>query len=555
MKTKKYLLSVVFLSLLFGPVTASGGVINDVDGLFAAAASGGNHTIVGGTYDLSLKSGGGKNLGIVHDLILVPTGDVVIDGNDLYKVNMVDCNATIGDSTNTYRITFTDPNYDTVYVRSWEASPQITFYYCDFANAKSGNCLSIYTYAADPNQLNVTCYDCRAYGATGTNRDGFNCKSSTANGTINLTLVDCEAYDNADDGVTAHNLNTTVKIIGGKYHDNTYGIQFINGSVLEITGDTEIYDNSLYGVHHTGSNGGMVKLQGDISIHDNKCNLLLQGTVHGFADGCTLYNSKYGDIIQTEGTASLAVRNCTLYDPNDDWWALRHDSSGLLAVDGCVFYSTGSTADIGAIYSGTAAGTAITNSIIYAFNNTNDTAIYTETGSKSFINHCTIYDCTYGIAINDSAAISNCILADIDNYAIGCPSSPGTYYNKGGGGYNYFYNNGTNFYQAGSAQQNDIEATIPPGFADAENGDFRLKPNSPCLNAGSKTPGKDLINTGWSSIGAWQGLDRSVIPPANCTEPLEMDFNNDCKVDFEDFAMFSQTWLDCNLDPPEACWQ
>ena len=297
MKTEKYLLTLVFLTLLFGSVSASGGVVNDVDELFAAAASGGTHTIVGGTYDLSLKSGGGENLGIVHDLILVPTGDVVIDGNDLYKVNIGHCNAAIGDSTSTYRITFTEPNGHTVHVFNWKTPTQITFYYCDFANAKSGNCLNIYSYAANGNQLNVTCYDCRAYGATGTNRDGYNCKSGAANGTINLTLVNCEAYDNEDDGVTAHDLNTTVKIIGGKYHDNTYGIQFVDGSVLEITGDTEVYDNSLYGVHHTGSNGGMVKLQGDISIHDNKCNLLLQGTVHGFADGCTLYNSKNDDII------------------------------------------------------------------------------------------------------------------------------------------------------------------------------------------------------------------------------------------------------------------
>ncbi len=40
-----------------------------------------------------------------------------------------------------------------------------------------------------------------------------------------------------------------------------------------------------------------------------------------------------------------------------------------------------------------------------------------------------------------------------------------------------------------------------------------------------------------------------------CTERPAMDFNDDCKVDFRDFAIFSQSWLDCNLDPPELCWQ
>lgn len=40
-----------------------------------------------------------------------------------------------------------------------------------------------------------------------------------------------------------------------------------------------------------------------------------------------------------------------------------------------------------------------------------------------------------------------------------------------------------------------------------------------------------------------------------CTERPAMDFNDDCKVDFRDFAIFSRSWLDCNLDPPELCWQ
>ncbi|MHC4360419.1 MAG: hypothetical protein ACYSTN_06455 [Planctomycetota bacterium] len=40
-----------------------------------------------------------------------------------------------------------------------------------------------------------------------------------------------------------------------------------------------------------------------------------------------------------------------------------------------------------------------------------------------------------------------------------------------------------------------------------------------------------------------------------CTERPAMDFNDDCKVDFQDFAIFSQSWLECNLDPPDVCWQ
>ncbi len=39
-----------------------------------------------------------------------------------------------------------------------------------------------------------------------------------------------------------------------------------------------------------------------------------------------------------------------------------------------------------------------------------------------------------------------------------------------------------------------------------------------------------------------------------CTEKLQMDFNDDCRVDFADFATFLQSWLACTLDPPQDCW-
>jgi hypothetical protein len=40
-----------------------------------------------------------------------------------------------------------------------------------------------------------------------------------------------------------------------------------------------------------------------------------------------------------------------------------------------------------------------------------------------------------------------------------------------------------------------------------------------------------------------------------CSEEIPGDTNNDCKVDFADFAAFAGSWLECNLDPREACWE
>ncbi len=80
--------------------------------------------------------------------------------------------------------------------------------------------------------------------------------------------------------------------------------------------------------------------------------------------------------------------------------------------------------------------------------------------------------------------------------------------------------------------ENDAHSIIAdPQFLDPTNGDFRLKPDSPCINAGEPT-----VGNGYTDIGAWQTIGRSELLPPNCTQLLEMDFNGDCKVDFYDFA-------------------
>jgi hypothetical protein len=38
-----------------------------------------------------------------------------------------------------------------------------------------------------------------------------------------------------------------------------------------------------------------------------------------------------------------------------------------------------------------------------------------------------------------------------------------------------------------------------------------------------------------------------------CTGPIVGDLNNDCKVDFEDYAILGSHWLECGYDTPEDC--
>jgi hypothetical protein len=80
-----------------------------------------------------------------------------------------------------------------------------------------------------------------------------------------------------------------------------------------------------------------------------------------------------------------------------------------------------------------------------------------------------------------------------NNIIVGCANSINDPADVNFGGWNCFYNN-TNVW---TLRDGDIQAD--PQFVDAANGDFRLKPISPCLNTGKPT-----ANGGFTSIGAWQ---------------------------------------------------
>lgn len=67
-------------------------------------------------------------------------------------------------------------------------------------------------------------------------------------------------------------------------------------------------------------------------------------------------------------------------------------------------------------------------------------------------------------------------------------------------------------------------------------------------------------NGGRINMGAYGGTAEASKSPSGIVKPvcsvkLEGDVNGDCKVDFADFTLVVNNWLECNLDPPEACWQ
>lgn len=73
-----------------------------------------------------------------------------------------------------------------------------------------------------------------------------------------------------------------------------------------------------------------------------------------------------------------------------------------------------------------------------------------------------------------------------------------------------------------------------PQFVDPNIYDFRLKASSPCIKAG-KPISASSSDTNRSNIGAYESEGVSFCPSA--------DINDDCFVNFEDFAELSAQWL------------
>ena len=58
------------------------------------------------------------------------------------------------------------------------------------------------------------------------------------------------------------------------------------------------------------------------------------------------------------------------------------------------------------------------------------------------------------------------------------------------------------------------------------------------------------IEAATGAIGTrYELIAHNIVPEPICTQRPTGDLNYDCKVDFQDFALFANSWLECNLDP------
>jgi len=83
--------------------------------------------------------------------------------------------------------------------------------------------------------------------------------------------------------------------------------------------------------------------------------------------------------------------------------------------------------------------------------------------------------------------------------------------------------------------------------------------NSPCIDAAD--PFLDFFeeprcNGGRANMGAYGGTPEASRSPSEicCMLVVPGDMNDDCKLDFKDFALLAQYWMTCNLLPRHYCW-
>lgn len=107
--------------------------------------------------------------------------------------------------------------------------------------------------------------------------------------------------------------------------------------------------------------------------------------------------------------------------------------------------------------------------------------------------------------------------------------------------------------------EGDYHLRSKTGRWDMRRQDWASDPvDSPCLDRGdpSVSPGDEpLPNGGVINMGAYGGTPEASMsggPAPICTRYPEMDFNKDCRVDHLDFSIFSEHWLECNLEPESA---
>jgi len=340
--------------------------------------------------------------------------------------------------------------------------------------------------AANPvEHVDVTCNRCRAYDNA---NDGWTLPYSSSHAKyITLRLNDCRAYHQFPEQIPNYAAGD------GVTNHTDYGRVLITGGTFS--------ENGKAGVSHVA---GYLRVVGATFYRNG---LINPGNGDIYV-GCTPSQTKCYAVIDS----------CIFYGLNNAGAGQRHITAAktdYLEIANCVF---------------SAQQQGNTGPAIAASDQTRNLVVRNNTFHDQ-------YNC---IEYHAQAAVFNNIFSEVDAKAIS--SRKGDYRLTEGNGYNCFHN------VAGQLSLAPTDIVAEPRFLAPDNGDFRLRADSPCLNAGRPLPAG-----GFGDIGACQGWSVFRDLPPNCRRPLRMDLNDDCRVDSRDLAIMGARWLECWLEPVEDC--
>jgi hypothetical protein len=306
--------------------------------------------------------------------------------------------------------------------------------------------------------------------AIGNGEDGFAINSDSSGAYSYLYLINCTSTghttNSSSDGVTAHLAGQNIFIYGGNFSNNSNGVSIVGdntgtaaGPMVHIAGGV-VFAGNIYGLKWNSNNTFVADVD-NITIED-----IASG---GYGIYCAGHGSFSIDNVRLKGNVNS--NNAVLFSGS------AQNTIGILTR--CIIYNF-TKKDIRAVDTGNIQkGIIIKNCIFY----NNDRHIITR-GPGTICNNTIFMN---ALDSGQGAWVKG------DNSAC---------YNNHINGRNVFYNNAKNFYDATDVLETSEgleDLAVNPQFVDAENGDFRLMPSSPCLNKGMLT-----VLSGYTSIGAWQ---------------------------------------------------
>jgi hypothetical protein len=369
----------------------------------------------------------------------------------------------------------------------------------------------------------------------------------------------CVAIANTDAGIYCDGAEPFIE--EGTVRSNDYGING-SGSATPIILETIVEENVT----------GINNCDGEISDCKIIANSLygLSGC-DGEISSCEIIENSSQGIRVCQGQ----ITNCTISGNGGPGVGGYYVSGGLF-LPGYTVYSSGLIKNC--TIRGNGGG-----GLVYSTKNLINCLITGNNGNGCNNNGGKLTNCTIignkgdGINCNGNTIVSNNIIAQNDG--VGCSCSSGTLR------YNNVWRNLAGDYSGVTPGAADISVNpffAVPGYWNMSNnwveGEYHLLSTagrwdvndwvndtvgSPCIDAGDPcspigvepNPNGGIVNQGVYGGTVEASKSPSGIIETVCTNYPAMDFNKDCKVNFEDFAVFTQEWLYCNFDPPDACWE